>query len=323
MNRPLPLYRMLPANLPHDVQLKGDYTFSSTNGDDPGARSTAHCQFSLGSNSDWSADTHDLLIRCNLSNAEVLKRLFEDRGVVANDGELLLALEWTSADSCWRKTGQPRVLTTSSFSDDEAFPELVLHLPPGSLRGSGNVSIQSFLGQPGTGDGSPGLASLQGSRLGQLMQSVEIVIDGNGSLFPVLEESLGNDGPLWELRTSWSDPRDEAFQSDYVALVLNREHELFSQLRERASEPGRQSPLMRQIVSSWIALLVHQVKSDLGPDFNSIVNHYGQSEDFASIADAVASFIRLGQLDTSSLNALFVSTQCWFDRRLRETVNIE
>ncbi|MEB6588392.1 hypothetical protein MXM82_04465 [Pseudomonas asiatica] len=322
MSRPLPLYRTLPANLPAEAPLEAAFAFSSANGDDPGARDTAQFQFSLGTDSDWSADTHDLLIRCNLANTEMLKCLFEDRGVVANDGELLLALEWTSADSCWRKVGKPYVLTTNSFSEDAAFPELVLHLPAGSVRGSGSVSIQLFLGDPGSSDGTYGLARLRGFRLGQL-RSVEIVIDGDGSLFPVLEESLGNEGPLWELRTSWSDPRDEAFQSDYVALVLNRDHELFSQLRERASEPGRQSPLMRQIVSSWIALLVDQVKSDLGPDFNSIVNHYGQTEDFASIADAVAAFIRLGQLDASSLSSLFISTQCWFDRRLRATVNIE
>ncbi|MCW8275514.1 hypothetical protein IMF27_07210 [Pseudomonas sp. PCH199] len=319
MSSPLALYRTLPANLPEDFCLSTRYGFTSSSGEDPGAKAISENQYTLGTDSDWSADTHDLVVRCSISKTRLLQQLFEDGGLAASDGELLLALEWTSADSCWRTLSQPFLLTKQNFLSGEDTAELILHLPASSIRGNGLVTVQLLLGHPGSNDILVGLANQRGCRLGPLTLPIEIVIDGDGSLFPVQEEALGAEGALWEMRATWSDPRDEPFSSGYVALILNRDHELFDQLRERRTEPNRQSPLMRQVVSSWIALVIHQVKIDLGSDFDSILNHYGQSDDFASIADAVAAFIRLGELDTGSLSSLFATTQCWFDRRIRET----
>lgn len=318
MSRPLALYRTLPANLPEDYYLNACYGFTSSSGEDPGVKVLSENQYTLGTDSDWSADTHDFIVRCAIESTQALQQLFEEGGLVASDGELLLALEWTSADSCWRTLSQPFALTREDFFSGANTAELTLQLPAGSIRGNGLVTVQLLLGDPGNNSIFIGLASQRGSRLGSLTLPIEIVIDGDGSLFPVQEEALGADGPLWEMRATWSDPRDEPFTSGYVALILNRDHELFDQLRERRSEPNRQTPLMRQVVSSWIALVIHQVKTDLGPDFDILLNHYGQTDDFASIADAVAAFIRLGELDTASLSALFATTQRWFDRRIRE-----
>jgi hypothetical protein len=145
-----------------------------------------------------------------------------------------------------------------------------------------------------------------------------VVIDGDGSLFPVQEEALGRDGALWEIRTAWNDPREEPFASEYVALVLNRDHEQFEQLRERRAGHSRQTPLMRHVLSSWIALLVHEVRSELETDFDDIVSRQAGTVDFASIAEAAAAFVRSGELDTSSAHALFASAQRWLDRRVRE-----
>jgi hypothetical protein len=305
--------------LPEDYCLNVSYGFTSGSGDDPGAKALSEYQFALGTDSDWSADTHNLIVRCIIKSTRVLQKLFEEGGLAASDSELLLALEWTSADSCWRSLSQPFVLTKDGFLSSDDTAELILQLPAGSVRGNGLVTVQLLLGHPGSNSMSIGLASQRGSRLGSLTLPTEIVIDGDGSLFPVQEEALGTDGPLWEMRATWSDPRDEPFTSDYVALILNKDHDLFDQLRERRTESNRQTPLMRQVVSSWIALVVHQVKIDLGSDFDTLLNHYGQTDDFASIADAVASFIRLGELDTASLRSLFATTQRWFDRRIRES----
>jgi hypothetical protein len=101
--------------------------------------------------------------------------------------------------------------------------------------------------------------------------------------------------------------------------VLNRDHELFDQLRDRRGGQTRQTPLMRHVLSSWIALLVQEVREHLKTDFDDIVSRQVPTVDFASIAEAAAAFVRAGDLDTGSVHSLFASAQRWLDRRVRQT----
>jgi hypothetical protein len=310
-------YRVLPANLPDDFQLKLRLEFGSA-GVDPGARDLGGGEYSLGSDSDWNPDIHNLELSCVLGNLGELDPLFNSGGLVAADAVLLIALEWTSQDSGSRRLGPALPLTKAGLPTTEETVRLALELPPGSVRGAGMLQVQTFLGDPGSqGTEDAGISRQKGGRLGPLSGRLCIVIDGDGSLFPVQEEELGRDGALWEMRTAWNDPREEPFASEYVALVLNRDHELFEHLREQR-RGQQQSPLMQHVLSSWIALLVHEVRNELGTDFDEIVNHQVPSVDFASIAEAAAALVRSGTLDTSSPHALFASAQRWLNRRVHE-----
>lgn len=312
-------YRVLPANLPEDFRLKLRLEFGSA-GPAPGARDLGGGEYSLGTDSDWDPDLHNLTITCVLANIAELAPLFDGGGVTAVDGVLLLALEWTSADSGARGLGPAVSLTSDALPGADEPVRLFLELPKGSVRGIGMLSVQMFLGDPGTPvKGDAALCRQKGVRLGALSGRLSVVIDGDGSLFPVQEEALGPDGALWEMRPAWSDPREEPFSSEYVALVLNRDHELFGQLRDPQAGQGRQTPLMRHVLSSWIALLVHTVRTELDTEFDDIVSRQVHTVDFASIAEAAAAFVRAGELDTGSAYALFASTQRWLDRRVRET----
>lgn len=311
-------YRVLPANLPGEFRLRMRLQFAST-AIDPGARDLGGGDYSLGTDSDWNPDLHNLTLSCILENGAELRHLFDKGSIVAADGELLLALEWTSPDSGWRSLGPALYLTLADLPAEDETVTLSLELPPGSIRGTGILEVQAFLGDPGSAVlGDAGIARQKGVRLGRLSGRLCVVIDGDGSLFPVQEEALGRDGALWEMRTAWNDPKYEPFASEYVALVLNRDHELFEQLRERRAEQGRQSPLMQHILSSWIALLVLEVRDEMGPDFDDMVNDSVGSVDFASIAEAAAAFVRSGELDTSSAHTLFASAQRWLGRRIQE-----
>jgi hypothetical protein len=315
-------YRVLPANLTDDFHLQMRVEFSSTAAE-PGARHLGGGEYSLGSESDWNPDLHNLILACVLENLSELAPLFGPGGVAAADAVLLLALEWTSQDSGMRKLGPAVRLTRSGLPAVGEAIRLILELPAGSVRGMGVVVVQMFLGEPGIqGRGDTGIAEQKGARLGALSGRLRVVVDGDGSLFPVQEEELGRDAALWEMRTAWNDPRDEPFASEYVALVLNRDHELFGLLHNRQAGQARQTPLMRYVIASWIALLVHEVRNELGADFDDIVSRQVQTVDFASIAEAAAAFVRSGELDTSSAPMLFASTQRWLDRRVRETEGV-
>lgn len=313
MSTRLPLYRMLNAPLCRGNESEVKYVFRSHEGLDPGAIAVNSYQYALGKDSDWNPAEDQLTVQCLIERASLLEAIFAADGVASSDAEVLLALEWVSADSCWRTLGPVYSLWHEDLSRDVV---LDIELEPGTVRGSGFLSVQAFLGRP-SAEFVLGFAHQPGARLGPLAQPIEIVIDGDGSLFPVLEEPLGEDGPLWELKTCWSDPQDEPFSSDYVALVLNNVHPHFEQLRDRRAL-NFESPLMRQVFAAWLALVITQVKADMGPQFDTYLSAPDADDGIGSIADAVRSFIRLGDLNTGSLPALFVSTQCWIDQRVRE-----
>ncbi|WP_157850331.1 hypothetical protein [Aeromonas dhakensis] len=316
MSTRLPLYRMLNAPLGRGGESEVRYVFRSHDGLDPGATAVSDYQFALGKDSDWNPAEHLLRIQCLIERASLLEAIFGPSGVASPDAEIFLALEWASSNSCWRTLGPVHYL---QHREQREVVVLDIELEPGTVRGSGFLSVQAFLGRP-SAKFILGFAHQQGARLGPVAQLIEIVIDGDGSLFPVLEESLGTDGPLWELKTCWSDPQDEPFSSDYVALVLNNAHPHFEQLRDRRALKF-ESPLMRQVFAAWLALVIAQVKTDMGPQFDTYLSTPDADEGIGSIADAVRSFIRLGDLNTGSLPALFISTQCWLEQRIRELEN--
>ncbi|UVE48044.1 hypothetical protein KS461_12430 [Pseudomonas chlororaphis] len=318
MSRLITPYRILPANLPAGFQVKAQFVFTS-HGPDPKAKLISAGQYSLGADSDWSADDHDLVIQCQLEHVCPLAILFGDEGVAAQDAELAIALEWTSADSGWRKLSPPLCLTREQCEQTGVARRLLLPIERGTMRGSGFLALMLMLRQPGNVGSNPAFAQVAGARLGELAERVEVVIDGDGSMFPVLEEARTSAGALWELRANWIDAFEEPFSSEYIALLLNRDHELYSALYERKPETGGQTPLMRQVLSSWIALFVYKVKDEIGDELEVLVGRPALTDELGSIADAAAAFVRVGSLDTTSPEKLFASVQCWLDRRV-ETV---
>lgn len=310
-------YRTLSAGLT-DIPRPDVRVLFGSAGPNPGAQDLGGGEYSLGSDSDWNPEIHDLTVSFELRNVAELRRLFGPSGLASADASLLLALEWTSAGSGWRGLGAPVRLTLDQLSSADMMIRPMLVLPAGSIRGTGLLTLQVFLGEPGSAErGDAGVARRKGARFGNLSGPFLVVVDSDGSLFPVLEEPLGQDQALWEMRDAWNDPCEEPFTSEYVALVLNRDHELFDQLRDRRDGNASQTPLMRHVLAAWISLLVLSVKADIGQEFDEFVAQPRAPCDEASIADAATMFVRSGELDTSTPHALFASVQRWLDRRVR------
>lgn len=317
----IPLYRLLPASLALSEQLLPAFRFSSS-GPEPGARPLAPNEFSLGTDSDWSADSHDLIVHASLRGIAGLEVLFSDDGITGREGRLQLALEWTSADSGWRKVGVPAELCLEHCTANGVFPALSLILDAGAIRGTGRITLQVFLGDAGSQCDLPsGLATEPGFRFGALGLPVTVVVDGDGSLFPIFEEGLGEGGALWQFRQCWIDPYVDSFSSEYVSLVLNRDHPHFGHLRSKG-DTGAQTPLMRQVLASWVAIFVGEIARDLDGAFSELVGGASTAEE-GSIASIAASFVNYGNLDLSSAALLAASAQCWLDRRINESENPE
>ncbi|MDB5937387.1 MAG: hypothetical protein JWQ01_4731 [Massilia sp.] len=281
----------------------------------PGEKGAWGGQFTLGNDTDWSADYHDLTVRYDVGEIPELNTLFGVGGLAPRSATLLLVLEWVSVDSGWRCFGEPWPFNAQDQQKEQGPIGLWIRFPPNSIRGKGTLTPQLLLADPGqpTADESM-LAGTAGYRFGPLDSGTDIVIDGDGSLFPILEEDLGPLAPLWEFRKDWTDPFEEDFSVAYLALALNTSHPDYGYLKNsNAIAASTWTPLLRQVVASWLVVLILELQHGSGEDFEDIASGKSGRALPGSIADAVSYILRIAPLDLASASSLAISAQQWID----------
>lgn len=284
---------------------------------DPGAEGKWGEQCTLGHDSDWDPCRDDLEIRCFIPGIKNFGKLFSLGGVAPKSATLALALEWFSSDSGWRQLGEPVFLHCPEDPDDLVTVQLSLTLPANSLRGTGILSIQLMLGDVGAREGmEDGQASIPGFRFGMLGPDTRVVIDGDGSLFPIVVESLGVDKPLWSFSRDWCDPYEDEFSAVWLSLSLNEDHPDFRMLHQSGSQLS--TPLFCQVLASWLAIFLMELRAELGDEFDTLIVD-GRSDGAArgSIVDAAASMVRRGSLNCASPCEMIRSIQAWVDKVVR------
>lgn len=304
-------FRTISSSFPNGLDVVITPAFSST-GPDPGVH-LKDSEFAIGRDSDWNADFHDLIVEWTFK-PDSLKPLFGADGIVGERAALLLAIEWTSPESGYRQLGEGLVLRLPECSARAAPLTLSLTLDGGTLRGSGSLSVQVYLESRGPGSVRTGIATTKGARLGILWGPVPVVIDADSSLFPIVEENLGANRPLWEFRENWMDPLADPFSIDYLALVLNTGHSDAAALREVQNPAAGLAPLMKQVVACWLALLVTRIAEETGDSFSRITGDEHCISEPGSIAHTLAGLVNAGGIDTESPMTRLHSAQLWLDR---------
>ncbi len=311
----IPPHPLLSPVLIEQLKISPSVTFVSSRGN-PGARGEWGEQFTLGHDSDWNPAQDELEVLCQINSKQNVQVLFGPEGVAPRSATLCLALEWFSSDSGWRLMGAPVMLSFPEVNNVSDNIQLCLTLPPNTVRGTGMLSLQLLLGDAGVPEeDEKGLARTPGFRFGTLGSETRLIIDGDGSLFPVLEEELGADDPLWRFSQDWSDPTEDEFSIAWVSLSLNTKHPDFPLLRSQGSNMW--TPLFCQVMASWITVFIIELKAEPGVDFSEIALGRPTSAVRGSIVDAAASMIRRGELNCSSPGELIRSVLAWIDTAAR------
>lgn len=99
-------------------------------------------------------------------------------------------------------------------------------------------------------------ANSSGTILG-VYRELEIFIEGKGSLFPI---KIINDRskPLWFAEFNFIDVSEDLFEESNICLYLNKAHKDFKNLN---TEGTIITPLMKEIISEFIALFIEDVVS--------------------------------------------------------------
>ena len=243
----------------------------------------------------WSPETHNLIInkQCSLAQAYCL---FGVGGIVPSTAEVGIALKWisTKSDVCG-------VIPFGVINKLDSSIELSVSttLEKGLIKGS--IRLRTFLYLKDSGDPFPNetyLAQQPGTVLG-ILDQYEIFIDGNGSLFPIMEVNKPGE-PLWKVFFNDScDPLHDKFDNDNVEIQLNKAHPSYENLKVETSIS--ETPLLLEVLSSALFVIFVAAKEAIGEDWDMVMNsEAGKEYDAGSIADAIHHFVtKLGwNIDT-------------------------
>ncbi|MBJ7620908.1 hypothetical protein HAU47_06340 [Weissella confusa] len=251
----------------------------------------------------WDASQDNLRIERTFSFSDVSK-LFGDSGVLATDGEIGIAAHVYSQTSGYQDNIPFGVLNPGQQKGEYTFQKA---FDPAFLKGTLKIEIYIYvkkLGQPG-----PFFADMVGSKLGTL-SSFEIIVDGDGSVFPIVEvDKPGN--PLWSLIVlPGVDFATDQFSADNARLELNKKHPMFNKLTEAKTQLANY--LMIEILANAMTQLIYMGREEL----ESL-----SSDDFVqgSLAAAINYWIETFELDIDS----FSETNSQLRLQLEETLKKE
>jgi hypothetical protein len=205
----------------------------------------------------WHPETYNLKIQCKcIINAPVF--LFGPDGLAARKGgKIGIALIWTAKDASVRGTAPLGELDSETTGPVQI--ENTLVYKPHKLRGTLSLKTVLYLKERGRPSGEEfHLADDPGCILG-VLDETKIIIDGKGSVFPVVETNAPA-RPLWWVSCNWQDALDDSFTEDNFALYLNTGHKDFPALNANAGLAN--SPLLAEIVASALQILIVKVLND-------------------------------------------------------------
>lgn len=237
---------------------------------------------------EWTPDKHELSYRKTIT-INNHRFLFGENGVSCKDATLGIAIGWTSKTS-----NQRGIEIVGYFDSNEEYVNYHYEgvFLPGTIKGKITFEVILFLAESGNpGLNESHLANKSGMVLGSL-EIVNIFIDGDGSMFPIVEVQEPSQ-PLWWVNCDWIDPTTDSFTEENVKICLNRSHAAY---RAMFSNNVMNSPLLLEIVASSISIILLKLKD--GEYWEEILSK--SNFEIGSIAQAAIYFIETFDLEMNS-----------------------
>jgi len=212
----------------------------------------------------WSLDNENLFLKRKFSIEKPYK-LFGENGVADELSEIGLAIQWYSSSTKLRG-----VIKVGNFGCSYKPVSIFLKhkFEKGSIKGSISLSTIFYISKKTPNSNLEYLANEVGEVVGEY-DKIEVILDGDGSTFPIYEEELDNTYPrLWYLNMSWDDPTYDSF-NDNFSITLNKNHKNYKFLDKNSK--FYDSQLMIEIVTTSLSTLILTLKNDFR--WNDIINN--------------------------------------------------
>ncbi|MDT2762665.1 hypothetical protein [Aerococcus urinaeequi] len=204
-------------------------------------------------NSDWDPSIHNLALEQSFEFKNP-SLLYGDSGLTMPGNQIGLAAHIHSRRSNFQRTvkigvidNAPRPVKITYFENFEA----------GTLRGE--INLDYFLYLENYQTYNPTQATEVGMVLSGYLSSTSLIVDGDGSVFPMSEfNEVG--GPLWRLEQNWADPIYDSFDISNINLQLNVKHQLFKDIKDGKNKMSQL--MMMDIMVQAMSLIIQEVYSN-------------------------------------------------------------
>lgn len=210
--------------------------------------------------------------------------------LAGRDATLGLAAVWWSNKSQIRGCEE---IATFNYEQVKNSPEMqfsfMREFAPGELSGRLEVRYVLFLKEAGE-KLRVGFARDSGTLLGDVGIPLQLVLDGEGSVFPL---SVENDpqGPLWRTEISIDDPFEETFTEEYFNVILNEGHPAFKEL---GRDKGYNTALYHEVFAGALEELFLYLRENFKDDF--------QAASLAEVTPGTIAYAALYMVQTFNLN---------------------
>lgn len=211
----------------------------------------------IGDTQHWNPDLCDCNIKQELLlNPVILSSLFDCKnGIVDKKAVLGISALWSISKSnisgCETLPVELSFEELSGMGDDQLNVPLNLDFAAGMLAGKLTVRYQLFLKKATTGRHGKGTANVVGTLLGELTDPLEIEIDGDGSLFPIVTVERP-DMPLWWIDSeNLEDPLTDPMDQEFFSFVINTKHRDYTKLYAKKGLVI-DTPLYREVFSAGL-----------------------------------------------------------------------
>jgi len=242
-------------------------------------------------NCEWNPDEHKINYsrKYTINNPSIL---FGENGIAPSNSLLGLVLIWTSKASSMRGTQ-----IIGKFSSQSKGPlefDLKGSFNKGILKGDVQLTTSLYLAEAGARLKSEmHLINKQGTLLGEIENQI-MIVDGVGSIFPVVEVYEPNE-PLWWVYFDVYDISSDPFNDDNIRIEINKGHKDYEALMSKKGL--EENEFLTDIIASAIQLIIQKALSDT--DFKEdIINDENLEPD--SIGKVISYFINSLEFDISS-----------------------
>ena len=240
-------------------------------------------EYTVENTDSWDPQKYACVIKQSMQvDTEGLRGLFYGTEKIAiRDSKLGIAALWHCDKTCISGCETLRTEISIEALEKEEHVSVVFEKKFGAGQLSGTLAVRYVLYlKEASMKEEAGIAGIPGTRLGEITKPLIIRIDGEGSSFPITNVTA-KDKPLWWIDSdNITDPAREAFDEEYISLVLNEAHSDFSRLGQKNEY---NTPLFYEVMASAMEEIFRRLYTDFREEME---NEENRTE--GSIAAAVA-----------------------------------
>ncbi|SFL91121.1 hypothetical protein [Salibacterium qingdaonense] len=226
--------------------------------------------------SEWDVDQHNLKIEkeVQINNPRFL---FGSNGVAPRSAELGVGVIWSCKAAGVRGAEEIQVIRSDSPAPLNC--NVQLNFPKSTLKSEIVLETVVYIKKSGIPEEDEKMLGNESGLLLGTINHTEIILEGSGSEFPVVEVYEPS-MPLWWVECLWTDPQEDPFDEEHVKLCINRGHKNYKRLYE--GNVIKDPDLFIEIMASALEIIIRKVKEsdywfDIIANYNNLPGSIGEA----------------------------------------------